>query len=54
MQITEEQQQVLNSLVCERLFSNENNLRLVDTFCNVRNGSLEHTLKNEAYEEDEA
>lgn len=54
MQITEEQQQILNSLVCERLFSNENNLRLVDTFCNVRNGSLEHTLKNEAYEEDEA
>lgn len=54
MQITEEQQQVLNSLVCERLSSNENNLRLVDTFCNVRNGSLEHTLKNEAYEEDEA
>lgn len=54
MLITEEQQQVLNSLVCERLSSNENNLRLVDTFCNVRNGSLEHTLKNEAYEEDEA
>lgn len=54
MQITEEQQQILNSLVCERLSSNENNLRLVDTFCNVRNGSLEHTLKNEAYEEDEA
>lgn len=54
MQITEEQKQILNSLVCERLSSNENNLRLVDTFCNVRNGSLEHTLKNEAYEEDEA
>lgn len=54
MQITEEQQQILDSLVCERLSSNENNLRLVDTFCNVRNGSLEHTLKNEAYEEDEA
>lgn len=54
MQITEEQQQILNSLVCERLSSNENNLRLVNTFCNVRNGSLEHTLKNEAYEEDEA
>lgn len=54
MQITEEQQQILNSLVCERLSSNENNLRLIDAFCNVRNGSLEHTLKNEAYEEDEA
>lgn len=54
MQITEEQQQILNSLVCERLSSNENNLRLIDAFCNVKNGSLEHTLKNEAYEEDEA
>lgn len=54
MQITEEQQQILNSLVCERLSSNENNLRLIDAFCNIKNGSLEHTLKNEAYEEDEA
>ena len=27
---------------------------MVEAFCNVRNGSLEHTLKNEAYEEDEA
>ena len=54
MQITEKQRQWINSLVCERLSSNENNLRLVDAFCNVRNGSLEHTLKNEAYEEDEA
>lgn len=54
MQITEKQQQILNSLVCERLSSNEKNLRLVDAFRNVRNGSLEHTLKNEAYEEDEA
>lgn len=54
MQITDEQLQILNSLVCERLSSNERNLKLVDTFCNARNGSLEHTLKNEAYEEDEA
>ena len=53
MQITEEQQQILNSLVCERLSYDEKNLRLVDDFCNSRNGSLEHTLKNEAYEEDE-
>ena len=54
MQITEKQRQWINSLVCERLSSNENNLRLFDAFCNVRNESLEHTLKNEAYEEDEA
>lgn len=26
---------------------------MVDNFCNGRNGSLEHTLKNEAYAEDE-
>lgn len=53
MKITEEQQQILNSLVCKRLSADEKNLRLVDTFYNGRNGSLEHTLKNEAYEEDE-
>lgn len=54
MQITEDQQQILNSLVCERLSSDEKHLRLVDAFYNGRNGSLEHTLKNEAYEEDES
>lgn len=54
MQITEEQQQILNSFICERLSSNEKNLRLVETFCNAKNESLERTLKNEAYEEDEA
>lgn len=54
MQITEEQCQILDSLVCERLSSNEKNLFLVDNFYNKRNGSLEHTLKNEAYGEDEA
>ena len=54
MQITERQQQILNSLVCERLSSNEKHLRLIGAFYNGKNGSLEHTLKNEAYEEDEA
>lgn len=54
MQITEEQKRILDSLTCERLSSNPGNLRDVENFCNRRNGSLEHTLKDTAYEEDEA
>lgn len=54
MQITEEQKLILNSFVCERLSSDEKNLRLVDDFYNARNRSLEHALKNEAHEEDES
>lgn len=53
MRITETQKEILNSLVCERLSSKIEHLRLVDCFSNTRNGSLEQTLKNEAYEEDE-
>lgn len=53
MRITDGQRQLLDSLICERLSSNEVHLRMVDNFCNGRNGSLEHTLKNEAYAEDE-
>lgn len=53
MRITDEQRQLLDSLICERLSSNGAHLRMVDNFCNGRNGSLEHTLKNEAYAEDE-
>ena len=54
MQITEEQKRILDSLTCERLSSNPDNLREVENFYNLRNGSLEHTLKDVAYEEDEA
>lgn len=53
MQITEEQKRILNSLTCERLSSNPENLRLVEHFYNAKNGSLEHTLKDAAYAEDE-
>ena len=53
MQITEEQKRILNSLTCERLSSNPENLRLVEHFYNTKNGSLEHTLKDAAYAEDE-
>lgn len=54
MQITEEQKRILDSFTCERLSSNPDNLRDVENFYNLRNGSLEHTLKDVAYEEDEA
>ncbi|MDE6523820.1 MAG: hypothetical protein K2L17_13470, partial [Muribaculaceae bacterium] len=53
MKITSEQIAILESLKCERLSSNENNMRLVDNFFNRRNASLECTLKNEAMNEDE-
>ena len=54
MQITEEQKRILDSLTCERLSSNPDNLREVENFYNLRNGSLEHTLKDVSYEEVEA
>lgn len=53
MRITEEQKEMLDSLTCERLSSNPSNLREVENFYNRRNGSLEHTLKDAAYAEDE-
>lgn len=53
MRITEEQLKALDSLRCERLSLNEENLRLVDAFVNYRNDSIANVLRNEAYEEDE-
>ena len=53
MKITEEQLKILATLKCERLSSDDNNLRLVDEFFNKKE-SLSNTLKNEAYEDDEA
>lgn len=52
MKITAEQVALLESLRCERLSSNSDNMRLIDNFFNRRNSSLVHTLKNEAMEED--
>lgn len=54
MKITLEQQNIVNSLTCERLSSNANNLRLVEDFFNRRNDTIAQTLRNEAYGEDEA
>lgn len=53
MRITPQQQEILNSLSCERLSSNINNLRLVEDFYNTTNDFIAQTLRNEAFEEDE-
>lgn len=53
MRITKEQQQILDSLRCERLSSDDVNFRLVDSFHNYRNDSIADVLRNEAYSEDE-
>lgn len=44
--------ELISTLRCERLSSNDDNLRLIDTFYNVRNESLSGVLQNEAFEED--
>ena len=51
--ISNRQKLVLDSLVCERLSSDERNLRLVDGFCNYKNPALADVILNEAFEEDE-
>ena len=53
MRITEEQQKILESLVCERLSSNGTNFREVDNFFNHTNDSIAEVLRSEAYGEDE-
>ena len=53
MRITKEQQQILDSLRCERLSSDDVNFRIVDSFHNYRNDSIADVLRNEAYSEDE-
>ena len=53
MRITEEQQEILESLVCERLSRNPANMREIDQFLNSKNDKLVERLLNEAYSEDE-
>lgn len=53
MRITEEQQEILESLVCERLSRNPANMREIDRFFNSKNDKLVERLLNEAYSEDE-
>lgn len=53
MRITEEQQRILDSLVCERLSRNPANMREIAQFFNSKNDKLVERLLNEAYSEDE-
>ncbi len=53
MKITEEQLAILRALRCERLSSDEQNIRLVSSFENYKNPQIADTLKNEAFAEDE-
>ena len=53
MRITEEQQEILESLVCERLSRNPANMREINQFFNSKNDKLVERLLNEAYSEDE-
>ncbi len=53
MRITEEQQKILESLVCERLSRNPANIREINQFFNSKNDNLVERLLNEAYSEDE-
>lgn len=52
MKITEEQRNLLDSLVCERLRDNPQNKRLVQLFCNKRNDGIAETLRKKAWTED--
>lgn len=51
--ITPIQQHYIDSLVCERLSINPDNLRYVEYFANCNNPQLAETLQNEAYQQDE-
>ena len=53
MRISKEQLAIIDSLRCERLSSDEKNLREISSFYNSRNDNLVEPLRNEAYQEDE-
>lgn len=53
MKISEQQKDIISSLVCERLSADEDNLRCVEDFVNYKNENLASTLKGEAFGEDE-
>ena len=53
MRINEEQKHALSLLKCERLSSNLDNYRDIESFYNTKNPSLVNTIKNQAFEEDE-
>ena len=45
---------LIRSLRCERLASNKENLRLINSFYSTRNNNVAEALLNEAYKEDES
>lgn len=53
MKITQEQKDVLDSLQCVRLSSDEAHLRMVDDFSVPMNPNLSDPLQNEAFEDDQ-
>lgn len=53
MKITDEQRHIIDSMVCERLSHNPNNMRAINSFFNSKNEKLADRLLNEAYLEDE-
>ena len=54
MKISDEQIELLSSLTCQRLKDDGNNFDLVGNFSNSINDDIAHTLRNEAFEEDES
>jgi len=54
MKISLEQSKILESLVCQRLSSDPDNMYLVDEFSNDINDEIAQTLRNEAFAEDES
>lgn len=53
MRITEEQENSLRTLKCERLSDDEKNFRLIDDFENYKNDNIADSFRNEAYQQDE-
>lgn len=50
MKIRGEQMALINSLRCERLSSNEENFRLIDSFYSAHNDNVAKALRDEAYQ----
>ena len=54
MKILPQQLMILESLNCQRLSSDSDNMYLVDSFSNDINDDIAQTLRNEAFAEDES
>ena len=54
MKILPEQLKILESLECQRLSSDDDNMYCVESFSNFINDDIAQTLRNEAFSEDES